>query len=77
MAEARPTVARDEAVFAFLAEHNEHGTTRDQVYEMLHASDPDISPGQAYLCLNRLHAPDANRVTKRLRKGITYWYANV
>lgn len=75
--EERPTVARDEKVFNFLASRNEEGTTREQVFEMLHADDADVSPGQAYLCLSRLHETGTNRVTKRLRKGITYWYANV
>lgn len=75
MSVVRPSIARDERVHQILAGRNDVGTTRDQVYEVLHAEDPNVSPGQAYLCLNRLQADDPTRVRKEQRKGITYWYA--
>jgi Fe2+ or Zn2+ uptake regulation protein len=71
--EPRATIARDEAVLAFVTEAGEAGVTRKQVLAKLHEGEPTLSASQAYLTLNRLKA--AGKVTRTHVEGDHKWTA--
>jgi Fe2+ or Zn2+ uptake regulation protein len=71
--EPRATIARDEAVLAFVTEGGEAGVTRKAVVAKLRETDADLSPSQGYLTLNRLKA--ANKIDRRQVEGVHFWVA--